>query len=116
VVKWDTSRQVPWRRLLIEWLFIAIVVATVSLLVTHNRNLGSYLTIALGGVIYVGFGALLAKLGYVRKTLTQMRAEAAAAPPRTVGRSPSSSVTRSKPAPTGRTSTGPSQHPTKKKR
>jgi hypothetical protein len=107
---------VPWRRLLVEWLIIALVVAVVSLLVTHNRNLGSYLTIVFGGAIYVGFGALLAKLGYSRKTLSHLRAEAAAAPPRTVGRSPNTSVSRSKPAPTKRTSTGPSQHPTKKKR
>lgn len=121
MVRWDSSRPVPWRRLLVEWLFIAIVVAAVSLLVTHNRNLGSYLTILFGGVIYVLFGAALAKLGYARKTLGQMRAEAAAAPPRSKGAAPTAttaaaSTTRAKPAPTKRTSTGPSQHPNKKKR
>jgi hypothetical protein len=116
VVKWDPRRPVPWRRLAVEWMFIAVVVAVISLLVSHNRNVGSYLTILFGGVIYVGFGAILAKLGYVRKTLRQMRAETAAATARPTSSTSSTSSARPRPAPTKRTSTGPSQRPTKKKR
>jgi amino acid permease len=105
---------VPWRRLFIEWVVIGAVVVVISLVVTKNRSLSSYLTVLFGGLVYVGFGAVLAKFGYARKTLAQMRTEAAAAPPRRSGSTSSSSA--SKPAPTRRTSTGPSQRPTKKKR
>lgn len=105
----------PWRRLLVEWLFIAVVVASVSLVVSHNRDLGSYITILLGGVVYVGFGAGLAKLGYNRKTLRQLRAETAARPP-TRSTASAAAPGRPKPAPTKRTSTGPTQRPAKKHR
>jgi amino acid permease len=104
---------VPWRRLFIEWVVIGAVVVVISLVVTKNRSLSSYLTVLFGGLVYVGFGAVLAKFGYARKTLAQMRTEAAA-PARSSGGTSSSSA--SKPAPTRRTSTGPSQRPTKKKR
>lgn len=111
---WDGSRTVPWKRLTIEWTVVAVVVASVSYFVTDNRQLASYLTIVLAGVVYVGFGAILAKFGYARKTLAQLRAEtAAAAPSKAAAPAPGA---RSKPAPTSRTSTGPSQRPNKKKR
>jgi hypothetical protein len=99
---WNANNPVPWKRLAKEWLVIGVVVAIISLVVAENRSVASYLTILLGGVVYVGFGALLAKFGYQRKTLRQLRAEAAAQPPRVVGRT-STPSTRTKPAPTSRT-------------
>lgn len=108
---WESSRPVPWKRLLVQWVVIGALVAFVSFAFTDNRDPGSYVSIFFAGFIYVGLGAVLAKFGYTQKSLKQLRAEAAAAPPRTVG-----PTDRAKPAPTKRTSTGPSQHPRKKKR
>lgn len=108
---WESSRPVPWKRLMVQWVVIGILVAFVSFAFTDNRDAGSYLSIFLAGFVYVGLGAVLAKFGYTQKSLQQIRAEAAAAPPRTVG-----ATSRAKPAPTKRTSTGPSQQPRKKKR
>lgn len=108
---WDSSRPVPWKRLITQWVVIGAVVAFVSFAFTDNREPGSYLSIFFAGFIYLGLGAVLAKFGYSQKSLKQMRAEAAAATPRTVA-----PTARPKPAPTKRTSTGPSQQPRKKKR
>ena len=72
---WDSTRPVPWKRLMIEWLVIGVVVALVSWFATDNRKPENYISIVLAGGIYVGFGALLAKLGYARKSLKQLRAE-----------------------------------------
>jgi len=112
---WDSTRPVPWKRLMIEWLVIGVVVALVSWFVTDNRRPENYISIVLAGGIYVGFGALLAKLGYARKSLKQLRAETAA---QQAARSAAStgSANRPKPAPTKRTSTGPSNRPNRKKR
>lgn len=112
---WNSANPVAWKRLCTEWLVIGAVVAVVSLVATDNQNAGSYLAILLGGVVYVGLGAVLAKFGYQRKTLKQIRAEAAAAPPRQVGRAQAPTA-KPKPAPTSRTSTGPSKAPPKRKR
>ena len=102
---WNAANPVPWKRLTTEWLVIGVVVALVSLLVTDNRSASSYLTIIIGGGVYVVLGAVLAKFGYQRKTLKQIRAEAAATPPRQVGRS--APLRSPRPAPTSRTGGSP---------
>lgn len=112
-MRWDSTRHVPWQRLMKEWVVIGLVVAAISWFVTDNHKPESYIAIVLAGGIYVLFGALLAKLGYARKTFKELRAEAAAAPVRRVG---TPSAARPKPAPTSRTSTGPSNRPNKKKK
>lgn len=111
---WNAANPVPWKRLTIEWVVIGVVVALVSLIVTDNRSAASYLTILMGGLVYVVLGAVLAKFGYQRKTLKQIRAEAAAVPPRQVGRSAPPRGT-SRPAPTSRTG-GASRRPQQKRR
>jgi hypothetical protein len=98
-----------------EWVVIGVVVAVVAWFVTDNHKPGSYVAIVLAGVVYVGFGALLAKLGYARKTLKELRAETASAPSRATAAS-STAAQRPKPAPTKRTSTGKSNRPAKKPR
>jgi len=115
-MRWDATRPVPWKRLWIEWAMIGAIVAFVAYFISHNHKVGSYVGIVLAGLIYVAFGAVLAKFGYARKTLRQLRAEAAAAPPRQVGRTASTTPGRPKPAPTKRTSSGPSNRPQKRKR
>ena len=113
-MKWNAALPVPWKRLFVEWCVIGVVVAIASFVFANNRSLGSYLSIPFGGVIYVAFGAVLAKFGYQRKTLKQLRAAAAAAPPRQVGRT--APTARPRPAPTSRTSSGPRPAPRKKRR
>jgi hypothetical protein len=115
---WDSSRPVPWKRLAIEWLVIAIVVGAISFFVSKNHRAANYLTIVMAGPIYVGFGALLAKLGYARKTVKELRAEDAARQAQTARSTTASGAPpgpRPKPAPTSRTSSGPANRPANKK-
>jgi len=112
---WNSANPVAWKRLSIEWLVIGAVVAFTSLFIPDNRQLGSYLAILLGGVVYLALGGVLAKFGYQRKTLKQIRAEAAAAPVRRVGSSAAPSG-RPRPAPTSRTSGGTGKATQKRKR
>ena len=112
---WNSANPVAWKRLFIEWLVIGAVVAFVSLFITGNRQPGSYVAILLGGIVYLGLGGILAKFGYQRKTLKQIRAEAAATPPRRVGSTVAPSV-RPRPAPTSRTSGGHANGTQKRKR
>lgn len=111
---WNAGNPVPWKRLTKEWAVIGVVVALVSLLLFENRSAANYLTILFGGAVYVVLGAVLAKFGYQRKTLKQIREEAAAMPPRQVGRSaPLRGAAR--PAPTSRTG-GAARRPQSKRR
>ncbi len=116
---WDQSRPVPWKRLAIEWLVIAVVVGAISFFVTKNNRAANYLTIVLAGPLYIGFGALLAKLGYARKSVKQLRAEEAARQEqkaRETARGGGTAGPRPKPAPTSRTSSGPTNRPSNKKK
>jgi hypothetical protein len=103
---WDASRPVPWGRLFREWLVYAVVMIVVFVVFLRDTVTGgSVLGLAASFPMYLGFGYVLAKFGYQRKTLRDLRS---AAPPTERSRPPETS--RSKPAPTRRTSTGPSQH------
>jgi hypothetical protein len=114
-VGWDASRPVPWRRLTKEWLIYASIMAVI--LGVFFRSGGRLLAILVGllvsGPIYLALGYVLAKFGYQRKTLADMRTPRAA-PREANGITPPDS--RSKPAPTRRTSTGPSNRPRSKRR
>lgn len=114
---WDANRPIPWRRLLREAaIFVVIGALAITFLVRHPKP-GDYVGLAIGMVFYVTFVAVLSKFGYQRQSIRQARqrreaavAQAAAAP---------ATGSRTRPAPTRRTSTGPSQRPnrsTKKKR
>ncbi len=113
---WDSSRPVPWKRLFTEWVVIAVVVGGISFFVTENHRAANYFTILLAGPVYVGFGAVIAKFGYARKTVKELRAETEAELARKAAAAPAATATRARPAPTSRTSSGPSNRPNKKKR
>lgn len=100
---WDPKREVPWRRLFREWLVYAAVMIVVFIVFLRDTVTGgSVLGLAASFPMYLGFGYVLAKFGYQRKTLKDIRT---AAPSR-----PAEPQQRNRPATTRRTSTGPSQH------
>lgn len=81
-------------------------------------NGASVLGLAASYPLYLGFGAVLAKFGYQRKTFRDLRNEtrvrqSTSTTSTTTG---TTSGTRSRPAPTRRTGTGPSQHRKKGKK
>ncbi len=114
---WDSSRPVPWKRLATEWVVIAVVVGAISFFVSENHRAANYLTIIVAGPVYVGFGAVVAKFGYARKTVKELRAETEAELARKAAAAPAATTAaRPRPAPTSRTASGPSNRPNKKKR
>ncbi len=115
---WDSSRPVPWNRLMKEAAIFLVVGGLLFAFVFKNSDVGSYVGLVIGMAVYVGFSVVMAKFGYSRETMRQMRARQAAArqqqsQPRAVA---SSATNRPKPPPTKRTSTGPSNRPKTKKR
>jgi hypothetical protein len=112
-VAWDATRPVPWRRLLKEWAIYAAIMAVILVVLFRD---GGRLVPILGGLLvslplYLAFGAVLAKFGYQRKTLADLKTPRAA--PRGTTAEPAG---RTKPPPTRRTSTGPSNRPKSKRR
>jgi hypothetical protein len=102
-VGWDAGRPVPWRRLVKEWLIYAAIMVVVFAVVFRGESgmlpiIGGLLA---SGPLYLGLGYVLAKFGYQRKTLAEMRTPRASTP------EPADS--RPRPAPTRRTSTGPNR-------
>ena len=109
----------PWQRLIREWLVYVAVMAVVLLVVFRSSNvIGAFAGLLISGPLYVLMGFVLAKFGYQRKTLKEMRA--APAEPRISKKkskskdeddaassdSASDSTGRRRPAPTKRTSGG----------
>jgi hypothetical protein len=107
---------VPWRRLVREWLvyvIFAAVAISIYLVATGKKvQVGLFAGLLSSGPMYVAFGAILAKFGYQRKTFKQLKEErpVAAAARSSRGGSTTSPPARARPAPTKRTSTGPSQY------
>ncbi|MEI7505616.1 MAG: hypothetical protein WCK23_02260 [Actinomycetes bacterium] len=120
---WDSTRTINWGRLTREWVVYAVVMAAVFLIfLRDNVSAGSIAGLAASFPMYLIFGGALAKMGYQRKTLSDLRRQTPVRPPRANKRSSSSNsasaatttatttTSRTRPAPTSRTSTGPSQH------
>jgi len=114
LMAWDASRTVPWGRLMREWLVYVAVMAVVFVLFLRDTvTVGSVVGLLASLPMYLVAGFVLAKFGYRRKSLRDLRSEARLTPTASSSTSP---ATRSKPARTSRTSTGPSQHRPKDKR
>lgn len=114
---WDANRPVPWRRLAREaGIFLVVGGLALTVLVKHKQP-GTYLGLVLGMIFYVAFVAILSKFGYQRQSIREARERRRATAPRPT--TSSTQTARQRPAPTRRTSTGPSQRPnrsTKKRR
>jgi hypothetical protein len=101
-----------------EWVIYAVFMSVVFALFFSDRMLGALTGLLASGPLYLALGAALAKLGYQRKTIKQLRSQrsepsttTSATSSGSSGSSGSSAPDRSRPAPTRRTSTGPSQRP-----
>jgi len=114
---WDKTRPVPWQRLIRDWLLYVGIMTAIFLVAFRDRISAGLVTgLLISGPLFVVIGAVLAKLGYQRKSLRDLRSQTAGravAPQRgaVVG-----SGSRTRPAPTKRTSTGPSRRPTSKRK
>ena len=89
--------------------------AVFTIFYRDRLSAGPFIGLLSSGPLFIGIGAVLAKFGYQRKSLKDLRAETAvrdqakAAAKQSTGGTTSSGKAR--PAPTSRTSTGPSQRP-----
>jgi hypothetical protein len=109
---WDSSRPVPWGRLLREWLIYTAIMGVVFLLFFRGSGLvGATVGLLVSGPLYLALGWVLAKLGYGRTRLlvrgrSTRRADDAVTP------APSTPTEqRARPAPTRRTAGSAAQRP-----
>ena len=109
---WDSSRPVPWNRLIREWLIYAAIMSAVFLVFFRGDNgLGAVAGVLISGPLYLGFGAVMAKFGYQRTRLKDIRGAAKQPKEPSGSNEPEGSDTgsdapRPKPAPTSRTAGG----------
>jgi|SRR6056297_1157826 len=115
---WDSNRPVPWTRLVREWLiYAAIMTAIFAVFFRDDNVIGAVAGVLISGPLYLGFGAVMAKFGYNRTRLKDIRSAAkespsSAGPDEKRSRSQRSGDTgdesrpRTKPAPTRRTAGG----------
>ena len=120
---WDANRPVPWRRLLREaGIFIVVGALAIAFIVKHPKP-SDFFGLVIGMFFYIAFVAVLSKFGYQRLSVREAREKRAAATApdaqKVAATETGTAGARPRPAPTRRTSTGPSQRPnrsTKKRR
>jgi hypothetical protein len=105
---------VPWRRLGREWLIYAGIMVVVFAVFFRDDGLVPILIgLLVSGPLYLALAYVLAKLGYQRKTLAELRTPRAGADAAADG---AGSGPPSRPSPTRRTSTGPNRPARSKRR
>lgn len=115
-MRWDSSRPVPWNRLIREWLIYAAIMSAVFVIFFRGDNvLGAIAGVLISGPLYLALGSVMAKFGYSRTRLKDLRsAGKAESGERTSTASSDSSASassagatpRARPAPTSRTAGG----------
>lgn len=123
---WDSSRSVPWERLMREWVLYAGIMSAIFLVFFRDNNvIGALAGVLISGPLYLAFGAVMAKFGYTRKNLKELRAQSKAEESDKAAKqgktSDDSNVSGSdgedhKPAPTSRTSSGSNRPKSSSKR
>jgi len=103
---WESTRPVPWQRMIKEWCLYAAIMVVIFLVVARENSLGVFLGLLASLPLYLVFGYVLAKFGYTRKTLRELRGASAGARSSSASASASASSTRARPAPTKRTNAG----------
>lgn len=109
---WDSTRPIPWNRLIREWLIYAAIMSAVFLIFFRSDNVvGAIAGVLISGPLYLGFGAVMAKFGYQRTRLKDARAmsKKSADAPVEANNGSATDAPRSKPAPTSRTAGGGSR-------
>jgi hypothetical protein len=112
---WDPNRPIPWRRLLREAAIFFVLGSLAMVFLVKKPQAASFVGLVVGMLFYVSFVAILSKFGYERQSIRQARERRRAV----VNTPVAAPGARARPAPTRRTSTGPSQRPnrsTKKRR
>ena len=60
---WDSSRPVPWQRLVREWLVYAAIMTAVFVIFFRGDNvIGAIAGVLISGPLYLAFGAVMARL------------------------------------------------------
>ena len=115
---WDSSRPVPWRRMVREWLLYVAIMLVILLVFFRDRSpIGIVAGLLVSGPLYLGFGYLLAKLGYRRKSWRELRETTAAeSAVDATTRSTAAASNRPKPVPTSRTGASSTRPGPKRKR
>jgi hypothetical protein len=104
---WDSNRPVPWNRLIREWLIYAAIMSAVFVVFFRGDNvLGAIAGVLISGPLYLGFGAVMAKFGYQRTRLKDVRGTAKKPTDTADPAAGSGDAPRLKPAPTSRTAGG----------
>jgi hypothetical protein len=100
-VAWDSSRPVPYRRLVKEWLIYAAIMAVIFVLVLRDSTnpFGLVVGLVVSLPLYIGLSYVLAKFGYQRKTLAELRTRRAAPGRVNDAGAPAVSPGRNRPAP-----------------
>ena len=107
---WDSSRPVPWQRLVREWLVYAAIMSAVFVIFFRGDNaVGAIAGVLISGPLYLGFGAVLAKFGYTRTGLKGARATPKSSSSSSGSSSSERAGEKAKPAPTSRTAGGGSR-------
>jgi hypothetical protein len=111
---WDSSRAVPWKRLLRDWLLYVGIMIVVFIIIYRDRlTAGVFTGLFLSGPIFIAVGAVLAKFGYQRKTMRDLRGQARPKTAEQTSTATSPSRTQQKPPPTKRTGGGTNRPGTK---
>ena len=114
---WDNSRPVPWQRLVREWLIYAAIMTAVFVIFFRGDNVvGAIAGVLISGPLYLAFGAVLAKFGYQRQRLKDIRAESRKRPAPADDDTDGPNAGRPKPPPTSRTAGGGNRPKTSGKR
>ena len=106
---WDSTRPVPWNRLIREWLIYAAIMSAVFLIFFRgDSTVGAIAGVLISGPMYLGFGAVMAKFGYQRTRMKDIRGAGKGTPKADdePAAAADSEQSRAKPAPSSRTAGG----------
>ena len=113
---WDASRPVPFKRLVTEWVVYAAIMVVVFLVLLRDSTStgGLFIGLAVSLPLYIGLSYVMAKFGYQRKSLAELRTPRAAP-----GNDPAAGSdvggVRERPSPTRRTSAGTNRPPRRRR-
>ena len=100
-----------------EWTIYALIMTAVLFLLVRDNIVGAIAGVLISGPLYLAFGAVLAKFGYQRKTMRDLRAERESTNvERSESGNASSDAPRTRPPPTSRTQTGTNRPKSRKRR